>query len=645
MKKLNNKNVFVFLLLLSIALTFPSPPPGDYTSSINPVASLISNPSQLLAALSFIAISTLVLMYMIGKATGNAVLEARAKAEFKELLKVVVIASVFLMLFQEVDGKYLIDIAIGEMIKEAGITCDEGNCLISLAKNNLNVLELTLKEAMRKEIKTSWLSLSGFPITEFLIGSEELLTGYIKVGYNFGHLQNFYSSLKNGKINLYKDALNLIKATEVFLNYAIPLSVLTMTLGIILAFIPYTRRFGISLLALSVGFGIIFPSALYVFTSSTITTSSLSSCPEACVKGFPVVFKTSGSSPYSMDADELKEFLLSYTSDEEKVEKAVSALLERYNETLQQALEYAGITTSIPGASDWKSCEYYAYNLVSRDQVLEGIPDEYENYVTWYCPTQCRRIPYPSDVPTCRDAETACYELWHYSKRACFKDLTSLAIFEKNVGTDEGVKELGEALGTKACGKLKPLAVPYKRNASTFCPTPYRKATMKDGYLVMLENIFIDILDLDKFPIIKGCEFFIKGLESKGVLPGEIVDSPSYGLVTMKNDTITSILNMLKNGDYEGAKDVLKNIAVPVDLGECKGIYGVTKDFLTFPDSLDCSGCETASFITDDGISKAMGLAYGGIYLSIGFTIVAVSALSVSLGGMLFIPGIGKFLR
>ncbi len=593
------KNIFIYALIIGII--FASTPLEEIKSNW-----------QTLAAIGIIISSLIsVLVLYLGKIFKNEYIEMTFKMELVEIVLNLIIIVLITLLFSLSNAYFnVID------------SCSSSNCMYELANKTLNdlknrSLEMTSKTLSDAVTKNAWGTLSSLNVKMNALP-------YIVVDFSLNYLYEISKVEVMNRINLLKLSLYPLLGISTYLNYyAMPLGLLAITLGVFLRSFMFTRRAGATLIGVGIGSAYILPLLIILFMGgvSISGTSPGGICPNACKSQPPIGFTNNGES-FSYDQ------LISMGVNE----SSIKALSKGDIESITiEAVRKSNIN---PGSGQppqghnviiIHSCKYYALlkdNPSLKDDILNG---EDENNAYWQCSDICRMIPYPDDIPMCRDGETACKRLYDISKGACFKymnmDKDTFAKFLKSNITYEGrEEEIGYAMGDAKCFSIKPSRIPTKNNVNEYCPTK--------------------------------CRYYLyNGNELKKPCENKYDCNTIYSKNGVNKADIESIANLLKQRKYAEALEKWNESSISLMVkynGDCNKLHSVLEEQLEIPYSVDCSGCESAPTQSldsiDDTIADILVRGYIGGGITLASLFILMAAISNSLGGEVFIPAVSKLL-
>ena len=592
-------------------------------------------------SLVLIVISILIngLIYMVARTFQITYLESAFKLETREAFFNVIIIVVFSAFSVFLDN-----------VLATPLLCDTSeNCVVNTSVKYMDTL-LSAAQGEMVNLEKSALSTVG---TSANLGGN---VGYfgLTVGYTYDMqgLNKIKTIDMDERIILYRGAAMSLIVVKIFLLYfAYYIGPMLIVFGIMLKCFSVTRRLGSTMLAIGVSCAIVLPLTIIgillangVISIPGVEYMKPEGCPDACVKTI-VAWNSAGGI-------DLTDYL----------DKAQAASLLK-----GKWADVRGIVTgtkeslAVSGLGTVYSCEYKNIDInTTTVAAYKGkIPDAVvaEN-ITTDCPSNCRSIPYPSDVVECRDAEMPCAALYAASsplgpKGACFRDNYDYTNLGYNVVYDNAPMNFSLALAESKCFRVTPLAITPKANPMDYCPSSCRFFNA-DGSTACK----------DTDPNYYNCSKIY--LEAVGLsLTSTNIDS-SNGKLTAAGKTaiksaVSSVYNNIKTalGATPNANAVntaaitteAKKVGLPIYETKgpgCLQIMKIPQSIKSVPTYLDCSGCyneqsKKAGAKTQEGKFMAYSIMLG--IFSIAITIAAAIALSMGLEGEMFIPGMERMVR
>ncbi len=648
------------LLIVLLSLAYAQSGLVDFLISLNQKTGPVYNWFIVGFMGIIISIIIAVLMLELSNIFGIPYLKAMFNIEMKEVL-----FTVFLLLLLHIVVDIL-DLGFRGLGPLGGISTychyyDQPNCVISTTIHHIDenidlskrVLSILLSEFEKASKKAS---------TTFSIGIDKPEFGYASLSYTLGNGGGRGVELRVLWEQLTQTLTLSFGFREGILFIIQFIGPITLSLGAVFRCFMPTRRLGATLIGVGFSFFYALPLLLLFFYSingsegvGILKYNTNSDCPTECGPNDIIGF----SDDKVITSSNIGDYLISIPQDQ------ISKFLEGEIKELDVKGEH------------FVSCEFISKNvgksvLASFPQITkEKLNKINESGIDIYfsilqCPKMCRRIPYPSDTPLCRDAETTCSKMFEIAPK-CFKKDYDFSLLQKEFITSDGTKKsLASLLLETKCFDILPLKVPYKATPFVYCPSEcrvyYTTATSaSDGpckggkkYGTYMD----EPVDFDKWIDKKKCKYefgkFNNALQKIICKPDGSCEDMYKGRFS-PNEIYLKVESMLKNPTKSNIKEVgetLKNLHFKIihkDANvKCYDILSIPESFRHVPPFIDCSKCYkqeqqinsnsmpyivTAKLFLENVIIPTIALA---------LTMFAGAGLSQYLGGEMFVPGYGR---
>jgi hypothetical protein len=449
----------------------------------------------------------------------------------------------------------------------------------------------------------------------------------IDVGYSydFSFINRIDLIEPSEKLELYRQAVMNLMVIKVFLMFfAYYLGPMLIIFGIMLKALFITRRLGSTMIALGVAASIILPLTIISILVANgeikipgVQYMTNKGCPEECLK------EISGfNSTDSLDS----AYIIAMAGKDPKLTfDQVKNLSNGSTESLK-----------IDGLGTVYSCEYYNNRIATQLNSSTGpyrtnptlaLRMSNPNYtVTVDCPQLCRTLPYPADMPECRDGERACAALLKDAE-GCFKKNYGFENLNYTFAFNGEPMNLSKALAQSDCFRVAPLSIVNKTNPLIFCPTKCR-FFYSDGTTPCLSSDY-------------NCsEIYASAAPKAGA-----------GDMAARVKNVYSQINQTLSQNSPNTASIVaysKSIAIPIyetDNPGCLNLMKLPESMKYVPNYLDCSACQDqagkkAGAKTYEGKMLAYSIILG--IFSIAITLAAAVAISMGIEGEMFIPGLNR---
>jgi len=561
--------------------------------------------SLLLIVISLIANA---MIYMIAKAFQLTYLESGFKLEMREAFFNVMIIVFFGAL------TIFLDTAMS-----APLMCEtHTNCIVDTSINYVD----KLIDASKLEISKTEKDVMKATMTRSVggtVGWSGITVGY---AYDWAGINRVNTIEPSEKVGLYQQAVMNLMVIKVFLMFfAYYIGPMLIVFGIMFKCLFVTRRLGSTMIALGVAASIVLPLTIIsilvangevkVPGAAYITNKD---CPEECMKTVGGFNSTS-----SLDTSQILEMA--------KTDSSITI------DQVSRLINGSTASLTISGLGPVFSCESYniiirnSLNATYRENAVLASRMDNENYtVTVDCPSLCRNLPYPYDMPECRDAELACRRMQIQAPK-CFKGNFGFENLNYTVVYDGTPVNLSKALANSNCFRVTPLSIVAKEDPLRFCPSKCR-------------FFYSDGSTPCPFTEYNCSEIYVS---AAGVEHTNQIEAKITGIYTSIKTSLSST-----TVDTNALVTESNKIAFPiyeVDNPGCLNVMKLPENMRYVPNALDCSACQ------DEGGNKPGAktqegkmLAYSIILstFSIAITLAAAVALSMGIEGEMFIPGLNR---
>jgi|GEM_PF-5020545 len=574
-------------------------------------------------SLALVVISILIngLIYMVARTFQITYLESAFKLETREAFFNVILILLF--------GAFSLFL---DNLLAAPLLCDNPeNCVVNTSVKYMDGLLSGAKDEMATLEKSALSKVASFDGSTNIGGSVGWFGLSVGYTYDMQGLNKVKTIEYDEEIGLYRGAAMSLIIVKVFLLYfAYYIGPMLIVFGIMLKSFSVTRRLGSTMLAIGISCAIVLPLTIIAILVANGAVSipgvqymKPAGCPDACTKLIVAWNSTGGI--------DLTDYLDAAQSVNPKLNwPDVRGIVTGTNDTL-----------AVSGLGTVHSCEYQnvAINtsMVNRYttapiSINAAVVDE---NITTDCPSNCRSIPYPSDVSECRDAELPCKKLYDASTPAgaCFRDNYDYTNLNYSVVYDGQPVTLGLALSKSSCFHVTPLAITAKNNPMDYCPSSCR-LFYADG------STGCNPTDLNYY----NCStVYMNATGTTTLAAAKAAAKSIYG-------NINATLSASSIG-VAAITTEAKKVSLPIyqiDNPDCLKIMKIPQEIKSVPTYTDCSGCfneETnkAGAKTKEGQFMAYSIMLG--IFSIAITIAAAVAISMGLEGEMFIPGIERMRR
>ncbi len=649
----------LILLIAMLSLAYAQSSLVDFLLSLNQKTGPVYNWFIVGFLGIIISIAIAVLMFELSNIFGIPYLKAMFNIEMKEVLFTVFL---LLLLHTVVD---ILDLAFKGLGPLGGITAychyyDQPNCIISTTvhyiDDNIELSKRALSNLLSRFEKTSRRS-----SLSLAVGIDKPEFGYASISYALG---SSGGDAVESRI-LWEQLTQTLSLSFGFregLLFIIQfIGPVALSMGAVFRCFMPTRRLGATLIGVGFSFFYALPLLLLFFYSINesegigLLNEETHNCPPECGPNNIIGFSDNEVITTSNAGDYL-----------------ASASPEQVSKFLEGEIKELNIN-----GNHFISCEFISQSIGKNvfasfpDITKERLKKLNESGVDIYfsvlqCPKVCRRIPYPSDIPICRDAETTCSKMFEIAPK-CFKKDYDFSLLQKEfIAPDGSKKALAKLLLETKCFDILPLKVPYKSTPFVYCPKEcrfyYNTATSaSDGpckgdkkYGTYMD----EPVDFDKWIEKDKCNYEFKKFNK---LFQKIICKPDGSCEDMykgsfnPSDIYSKVEAMLRNPSPSNINEVesmLKNIQFRIvhkdEDASCYNLIGIPDSFRHIPPFIDCSKCYgqeqsltsnsmpyivTARLFLENVVIPTIALA---------LTMFAGAGLSQYLGGEMFVPGYGR---
>ncbi len=449
------------LLLFSLSLLHAT---DDLGETIEQGAGLPFDWRFLVAAALFLTIILSAIAFMIGHAFEMHDLEAWGKVELTQTISTAIIIVVAIGAISFFDGLFRM------LITEVGIDCStisSASCANEVAQQYVSGIKLSAIESYNG-ISNSVLFNSYWASRRVSFSCHPLILPFPCLQSTISIAPLAYLQLSTERdLILLDDYINIFSSLDAQLFFLKDISFkigpLILILGIIGRSFFLTRSLGGLLIAIAFGIMFVFPM-MYIFDGVTLAVtlygagangpiSEQLTCPAVCLKSPPILYNKDTLEQYfgSISQKEEKIYFEGSPEEEEKTYNAIlkecktsndmmcpddlSMPFEEYK--LLSTGQYTFFLTFLSGDlygsfGPLVSCNAPVSNSVDVDEDLKNWLQE---STADKCPFECRKIPYPFDVQTCKEpqAQWYCEQIPEQCKVLTVMDPTTLTEGQKEM--------------------------------------------------------------------------------------------------------------------------------------------------------------------------------------------------------------------
>lgn len=589
------------------------------------------NYNWVLISLVLIVISILInaLIYMLARTFQITHLESMFKLELREAFFNIVLIIIF--------GAFALFL---DALLAAPLLCDTPvNCVVD---TSVSYMDSLIDAAKQRVVQLEQDSLKKVSSTN--IGGSAGWGG-LSIGYTYDMqgLNKVRTLEADETIKLQQNAALTLIIVRVFLLYfAYYIGPMLIVFGMMLKCFSVTRRLGSTMLALGIGCSVVLPLTIIAILVANgainipgIQYMTQADCPEACTTSI-VAWNSAGGITLDDYLEKAQADTTYPWADRRAIVTGAKASLSITDLGTVYSCENASLKINASLADPATGIYIISPISISSDIVSQKMTTD--------CPSKCRSIPYPYDVPECRDAERSCAALYAApitptvtgTKGACFRQNFDYSNFGYPVVYDGTPIALNLALNRSACFTVTPLNISTKGSPLEYCPSSCRffysdgntGCGKTDPNYFNCSRIYMNatgIKNSDENAGLAAVKTKVKGIYD--AISAELSKAePSQSAITANAEKISLPI-------------------YPVDNPNCMKIMKLSDELKSVPTYIDCNGCFNAQTTkagakTEEGKFMAYAVMLG--IFSIAITLAASVALSMGLEGEMFIPGIER---